>query len=142
MNDVERTEIYRELMHIKKDVESVKHQTTWMLRSYADSLAGHWEKVFGILPGKKRRYNWMKVYLETDGRRSVKQVAAAAGVFEQDAGQWLAEMGRDDVRLVALLPQKNKDKIYEKTPADFPLRISEKLRAELAKKNGNSDTNE
>ena len=139
MNNIEASDIYREIMHIKKDVESVKHQTSWLLRSYASSVAGHWEKIFGIVPGKKRRYNRMKVYLETDGRRSVKQVAAAAGVFENDAGQWLAEMANDDVRLVALLPQKKQDKIYDKTPADFPLGISEKLHAELAKKHNGSN---
>lgn len=139
MNNVEASDIYREVMHIKKDVESVKHQTSWLLRSYADSVASHWEKIFGIVPGKKRRYNWMKVYLETDGRRSVKEVAAAAKVPENHAGQWLAEMAGNDVRLVALLPQKRSDKIYDKTPADFPLGISERLRAELTKKKSGSN---
>ena len=84
----------------------------------------------------------MKVYLETDGRRSVKQIAAAAGVHETDAGQWLAEMEKDH-HLVALLPQKKKDKIYEKSPIDFALGISEKLSAELEKKqNGSNETDE
>jgi hypothetical protein len=132
MNNVEAADIYREVLHIKKDVESVKHQTSWLLRGQADAVAGHWEKMFGIVPGTKRRYNWMKVYLETDGRRSVSQVAAAAGVHEPDAGKWLAKMERD--QLVGLLPQKKNDKIYEKSPVDFALGISAKLRAELEKK--------
>lgn len=141
MNNVDMAEIYREVMHIKRDVESVKHQTSWLLRGQAAAVAGHWEKFFGLVQGKKRKYSVMKVYLETDGRRSVKQVAAAAGVYETDAGKWLAEMVGE--RLVGLLPQKAKDKIYEKSPADFALGISEKLRAELdKKKNGSASSDE
>jgi hypothetical protein len=75
VNNVEAADIYREVLHIKRDVESVKHQTSWLLRGHAAAVSDHWEKVFGLVPGKKRRYNWMKVYLATDGRRSVTQVA-------------------------------------------------------------------
>jgi hypothetical protein len=139
MNNVEASDIYREVLHIKKDVESVKHQTSWLLRAEAESLAGHWERVFGLVKGKKRKYGWMRVFLETDGRRSVKEVAKAAGVYETDAGQWLAEMQKE--KLVDLLPQKKKDKIYVKSPVDFSLGISERLSSEIETKSNGGGAN-
>lgn len=126
-------DIYREVMIIKKDVEAVKHQTSWILRSHAESVAGHWQDVFGLTPGKRRHYSKMRVYLAVNGKRTVNEIATVAEVHRQDAGQWLKEMETHE--LVELLPVSKTIKTYQKTPADFALGISRSLEEELAKKN-------
>lgn len=127
-------DIYKEVMIIKGDVQAVKHQTSWMLRSYADSVASHWRDIFGLKERTKRNYNKMRVYLEANGKRTVGEVATAAGVDQADASRWLTEMEKQ--RIVERLPVVKRRKVYDKTPIDFSLRISEQLKAELAIKDG------
>lgn len=126
-------DIYREVLIVKKDVESVKHQTSWILRSHAAGVAGHWHEIFGLLAGRKRNYSKMRVFLEVNGKRTVTEVAAAAKVHVQDASVWLKEFETE--KIVELLPISKSSRVYQKTPADFALGISEKLQDEVSKKN-------
>jgi len=127
-------DIYKELLIVKKDVESVKHQTQWILRSHAQGVAGHWHEIFGLLAGKKRNYSKMRVFLEVNGKRTVSEVALAAKVHAQDASVWLKDFETE--KIVELLPVSKSSRVYQKTPADFALGISEKLQEEITKKNG------
>lgn len=124
-------EIYQEVLHIKTDVQAVKQQTSWILRGHAEQVASHWQEIFGIRPSTKRNYSKMRVFLETNGVRTVNEVAVAAKVHVSDASRWLTEMERE--RIVELLPVAKNRKIYQKTPADFALGISDRLREELNK---------
>jgi len=126
-------EIYTEVLNIKTDVQAVKQQTSWILRGHAEQVASHWQEIFGIKASTKRNYSKMRVYLETNGRRTVSEIAAATKIHVADVSRWLTEMEKE--RIVELLPAIKKRKIYQKTPADFALGISEHLREELAKKN-------
>lgn len=129
-------EIYNEVLHIKTDVQAVKQQTSWILRGHAQQVASHWQDIFGIKPSTKRNYSKMRVFLETNGRRTVGEIASAAKVHLSDASRWLTDMEKE--RIVELLPVTKNRKIYQKTPADFALGITEKLREELDKQeNGN-----
>jgi len=125
-------EIYKEVLLIKNDVLAVKHQTSWMLRSHAESVAPHWREIFGLKQSTKRNYNKMRVYLNTNAKRTINEIASAAGVHRPDASKWLTEMERENI--VEVLPVSKGGKIYRKTPADFALGISEKLEEELLKK--------
>jgi hypothetical protein len=133
-------EIYREVMNIKTDVQAVKHQTLWMLRDHSEAVASHWREIFGMVPSTKRNYTKMRVYLETNGVRTVSEIAAAAKVDVANVSRWLTDMEKE--KIVELLPVAKNKKIYQKTPADFALGISEKLREETAKKNGKTESNE
>ena len=57
------------------------------------------------------------------------ETGGAAGVDQADASRWLTKMEKQQI--VELLPVTKRTKVYQKTPADFPLRISEQLEAEL-----------
>lgn len=124
-------EIYNEVLHIKSDVQAVKQQTSWILRGHAEQVASHWQEIFGIKPRTKRNYSKMRVFMETNGIRTVGEIAAGAKVHISDASRWLTEMDRE--RIVELLPVAKNKKIYQKTPADFALGITERLREELDK---------
>jgi hypothetical protein len=125
-------EIYKEVLLIKNDVLAVKHQTSWMLRSHAESVAPHWREIFGLKQSTKRNFSKMRVYLATNGKRTINEIASDAEVHRSDAGKWLTDMERENI--VELLPSSKGSKLYRKTPADFALGISGKLEEELAKK--------
>jgi hypothetical protein len=133
-------EIYGEVLNIKTDVQSVKHQTSWILRGHAEGVASHWREIFGIKPSTKRNYTKMRVYLETNGVRTVSEIALVTKVDVANVSRWLTEMEQE--RIVELLPVTKKKKIYQKTPADFALGISEQLREEITKKKGKAESND
>jgi hypothetical protein len=126
-------QLFREVLKIKSEVESLQRQTQWLLAGEADQLQEQWHPVFGLNKGKKPNNMKMRVYLAVDGRRNIREVATEAGVDQSDASKLLADLEYHS--LVEPLPQTSgKTKIYAKTPADRPLGISRTLRERVAQR--------
>jgi hypothetical protein len=123
-------EIYSEVLKIKTDVQSLQHQTSWLLLGQRNDLEDRWKPLFGLAKGKKANFMAMRVYLAVNSKRTVSDIATEAGVYPPDASKILTTLER--ARLVEPVPQKStKTKIYAKTPADWALGISKALEGKI-----------
>jgi len=116
---VESKELHSEIDEILMHVRSIDGQIPWLIISQIEKL----EHLLIDYFTKKRRT--AKVYLATDGKRTVSKIGEFLGLHQEAVSKELKEL--EDRGLV----EQKKWGIYRKTKVDTTIGLSNKLRKEL-----------